>query len=230
MSGRKTTSNASDYEFQIAPEGNTLAICFGIAYLGHVPKVYQGKEDGTVDQVMFGFELCNEKAVFNEEKGEEPFGIWTFPYTNSIAPKANLAKFILSWRNKPKFTDEEIADGFDLSKCVGQPCQLGIVHTQNKENTYANVKSISSLMKGTAVPAIHNKPFVFDIVGATPEMKENFFRLPKWIREKVRGSKEYKEQNLNWPEPDEAGNDSNTSSQQQPSSGNAGSEDQGGGW
>lgn len=71
-------------------------------------------------------------------------------YTLSLNEKANLRKDLESWRGTP-FTEETIADGFDLEKLIGANCLMGVTHTQKPNgNTYANISAILPLPKGTA--------------------------------------------------------------------------------
>ena len=225
MSNNRKTTGSSGGDFQIAPAGTHLAICFGLAYIGNIKDTYHSSEGKYVDKVMFGFELCNEKAVFDENKGEEPFGLWTWPYTNSIGTKAKLNHFILSWRNKSSFSETEMKEGFDLSTVVGKACMLGISHTEG-ENVYANIKSIMPPIANMGILQPYNKPFVFDVANPSEEMRQLFFRLPKWIRDKVRESKEYLQQNLNWLEKDEQ--QSQAPQQQQPQQQQSGGNNQNG--
>lgn len=214
---RKTSIGGSS-NYKIAPKGTHVGRCFALAYIGTQEVEFQGHKDYK-EQVMFGFEYSYEKAVFNESKGEEPFGLWTYPFTHSLADRANLTRFILSWRNRDKFTEEEIKEGFDLSVVVGKACQMNVVHKEWKSDSSkisARIDSVIGLAKGMEMPPkCSNEPYLFDIAEAVndknnvnKEVEEAFYKLPKFIREMIRNSKEYIEMKLNWPEEgDDAGYD-----------------------
>jgi hypothetical protein len=76
--------------------------------------------------------------------------------TLSMNEKANLRKFLESWRGK-KFEVGEAA-GFDLLKLQGVSALLTLVHSRpNAQNkVYANIQSISPLMKGMEPLAVRD--------------------------------------------------------------------------
>ena len=139
-------------------------------------------------KVRLSFELPEEKAVFNEEKGEQPFMV-SKEYTFSMGEKANLRKVLTTWRGEP-FTEQQAAD-FDIDKLLGKPCLLNVVHKTSKTtgNVYVDVAGISKVPKGTAVPPQINPSVIFSL--DNPDM-EAFERFPDWLKEKIASSPEFK--------------------------------------
>jgi hypothetical protein len=83
---------SSQRERILAPEGVHNARCIQVIDLG----TQESKQWGSKRKVQLAFELVDESAVFNEEKGEENFVLYR-TYTLSLAPKASLTKDIKIW-------------------------------------------------------------------------------------------------------------------------------------
>ncbi len=168
---------------QLAPEGSHVARCYQIIDHGtHFEEKYKKRNR----KVQFMFELPYEKAVFNEEKGEQPFYVKT-QFNMFMNEKASLRKFIEAWIGKT-MTDKQAAD-FDITSLIGQPCMLNVVHNVKGENTYANIASIMPVPKGTQVPPAINEQLVFDTLN--PD-KEVFDKLPEFLQEIIKDSDEIK--------------------------------------
>lgn len=179
-----SANSGSNYE--PIPAGTHVARCYSMVYLGTIKKEFQGQESYK-PVVRITFELPNETKVFKEENGEQPFVI-TKEYTLSLGEKANLRKDLESWRGK-KFSDDE-AKGFDITKLLGVPCMLSIIHTESKGNTYANIGNISGLAKGMVCPPQVNPTFEFSV---TEFDEDKFNSMPQFLQDKIKGSKEYME-------------------------------------
>ena len=109
-------------------------------------------------------------------------------FTLSLGKKAKLRPMLESWRGRP-FTEAEL-EGFDLKNVLGANALLNIIHTKKGDKTYANISTVSPLMKGTPKK--------------TPELPQIFFSLaecgdrivvpnslPEWIKAKLMLSEEY---------------------------------------
>lgn len=173
------------------PQGNYVARCYQMIEIGTVQEEYEGQKR-ILRKVRFGWELPTELRVFNEEKGEQPMVI-SNEYTVSMHEKAKLRALLQSWRGKV-FTEEE-AKSFDLTKLLGVPCMLNIIHKETPNGTYANIASISPLPKGMECPKQINETFVlsydtFDY--------GKYMLLPDFIKTKMQSSLEF--QALNSPE------------------------------
>lgn len=170
-------TNKGGKDFPICPAGAHVARCYMVVDLGTQPA--WGMEKDPKDKVRIGFEIPDEKAVFIEEKGEEPFTL-SKKYTKSTHEKSGLRKDLESWRGKP-FTEAEI-NAFDISKILGVACMINVVHEKNKEGTktYAKIAAIMPLPKGTKCAPPVNAPLLFDMDKPDPGV---LGALPKWIVE-----------------------------------------------
>lgn len=179
------TAKTSEKSYDLVPAGSHVARCIQMIELGTLTEVFQG-ETKTLHKVRITWELPLEKKVFNPEKGEQPY-IISKEYTLSLHEKANLRKDLQSWRGK-SFTDEE-AGNFDITKLLGVPCMLNVIHTTSKNGgVYSNVAGISPLPKGVQCPEQINPTFVlsydeFDF--------KKFDGLPQWLKEKMQTTPEY---------------------------------------
>lgn len=124
--------------FEPAPAGTYRAVCVDVVDLGVLDVSWQGQ---TKRQ-----HKINVAWVIDEEREDgKPFMVFK-RYTLSLSEKASLRKDLESWRGR-KFTREEEM-GFDVETVVGKSCVLGVAHAEKSGTTYANVTSISPLMKG----------------------------------------------------------------------------------
>lgn len=167
----------------------------------HVARVYQVIDLGTHEQewegqkrdrslVRLSFELPNEKAVFDPEKGEQPFVVHTRSLTNSMHEKSKLRPLVEGITGALK--DEE-ANNFDLSGLIGLDCLVNIELNEYKGNMYANIVSTTPVPKGMEIPKLTNETLVFDIDSYT---EEDFAKLPQFLQDIVKDSKEFKEKEL----------------------------------
>lgn len=173
--------------FELVEAGVHLALCYAVVDLGTQKENYQN-EIKLQRKVRLIFELPNLTKEFKPGEGQKPFSIGK-EYTLSLSSKSNLYKDLVSWRGKP-FTEEEL-EGFDLSKLLGKPCQIQIIHKQGKNGDYAAVQSITSIMKGTTFPKTTVNPLIeFSVDDFS---KSVFESLPEYLRKKIEESIEYKE-------------------------------------
>jgi len=184
------TAKSSDAKsFELIPPGTYIARCYSMVDLGTHDDEFQGRKKKT-HKVRITWELPTETRVFKPENGEQPFVI-SKEFTLSMAEKANLRGFLTSWRGKP-FTAEE-AMAFDVTKLLGVPCQLSIIHEQGRKDPtrqYERISAITPLMKGVVCPPQSNPTFVFSLEEFSTDA---FNALPDWLKEIVRESDEYKE-------------------------------------
>jgi len=171
--------------FELTPAGNHIARCYSMIEIGTVKEDFKG-EVKNLHKVRITWELPLEQRVFVPEKGQQPFSI-SKEYTLSMHEKATLRKDLSSWRGKP-FTDDE-ARSFDVTKLLGIPCMLNVVHTVSSSgNTYANVAAITPMPKGTTCPPQINDSFEFNYA----EFNETVFQsLPEYLRKKMEVTPEY---------------------------------------
>lgn len=166
--------------------GTYVARCYSMIYMGTLTEEFQGQKKD-MKKVRITFELPTELKVFKAENGEQPQVI-SKEFTLSMHEKGTLRKMLQSWRGKA-FTDAE-AQNFDITKLLGKPCMLSISHKVSKTgNIYAEISTISPLMKGMTCPEQINESFEFNVDNFS---EDEFNKLPDFIKEKVRSSAEYK--------------------------------------
>lgn len=171
---------------QVEP-GTYVARCYSMIEIGTVETEFNG-EKKKAHQVNISWELPEETAIFHEEKGPEPFVV-SKTYTLSMHEKSNLRKDLESWRGKG-YTEEE-ARRFDVTKLLGKPCILNIIHEPGKKDSsknYVKVASVNKLMKGQECPAQVNPTRVLSFDEFNWDV---FERLSDWLKDKIKSSEEY---------------------------------------
>ncbi len=177
---------------ELIPAGNYIARCYQMIQIGTVEEEYLG-EKKRQHKVRIGWELPNELKVFNTEKGEQPCVI-SSEYTLSLHEKSSLRKMLASWRGKD-FTPDE-AKCFDITKLVGVPCMLNIIHKASETNPsaiYERIAGVSPMPKGVPCPPQINSNLKLEYDTFDYEV---FNALPDFIRTKIQTSEEYKKLKL----------------------------------
>lgn len=178
------TNNAQT--FILVPAGTYIARCYSMIHIGTITENYMG-ESKELNKVRITWELPTELKVFKEENGEQPYSI-SKEFTLSMHEKANLRKFLESWRGKG-FTDEEVKS-FDVAKLLGKSCLISIIHKTSKQgNPYAVISSCSTLPKGMLCPNQINPSFEFSWENFD---QDKFDSLPDWLKDKMKTSNQYK--------------------------------------
>lgn len=176
-----------------APSGSHMARCYSVIDLG----THDNPQFGTTARkVLLMFELPTELHTWKEEVGPEPFAV-SREFTLSLGKKSNLRPFLEGWRGRP-FTDEELAK-FDISVLAGQPCLMNIIHEVKEGKTYANIQSVMKLPKAMGdCPPAHNKVIALSL--DSDFNKQDYDRLPEWIRKKIEVTREYRSLTSDAPE------------------------------
>jgi hypothetical protein len=173
--------------YQLAPIGNHVAICVQVIDLGTQNDEYMGKPK-ILRKVRLAWELPEEKAVFDEAKGEECFLV-AKEYTLSLGEKANLRHDIQSWRGVD-FTEEELKS-FELKRLLGAACMVNVVHeTSKNKRKYVKITSVTRLpkkIKKADVPKPTLEMIGYDIEDG---MNDAFKKLPQFLQEKILASVE----------------------------------------
>jgi len=183
-----TATNTGGSSYEPIPAGTYLARCYSMVQIGTVEEEFQGLKK-QVNKVRITWELPTELKVFNPEKGEQPQAI-SKEFTLSMHEKSSLRAFLTSWRGKG-FTEDE-AKAFDVTRLLGVPCMLSIVHEPGKKDpskTYDKIASVSTVMKGVTMPPQINPSFEFTLEKFE---LEKFDLLPDFLKDKIRQSREYK--------------------------------------
>lgn len=169
---------------ELIPEGNYVARCYQMLHIGTNKETILG-EDKVLNKVRIGWELPAEMR--SGKDGDYPCTIGQ-EFTLSMNEKANLRKMLQSWRGKV-FTAEE-AKSFDVTKLIGAPCFLNIIHKPSKDGTkiYENIAGVTPMPKGFECPPQINRTQVFQY--DAPDM-ELLAHLPDFIKDKIKSSEEY---------------------------------------
>lgn len=171
-------------DYVLIPSGNHVARCYGMIEIGTIKEeagIYAGKE---LHKVRLTWETPHEAHDFG--KGLQPFSV-SKEFTLSMNEKATLRKMLESWRGK-SFSEEE-AKRFDITKLLGVPCMINVIHkTSGKGSKYADISSIATLPKGLEAPAQINPTYELSF----DNWSDNLFdSLPDFIKNKIRSSKQY---------------------------------------
>ena len=180
------TSNGNSSNFEPCPAGNHVARCYSMVHIGTIDDTYLG-EAHTANKVRISFEFPTEKRVFKEENGEQPYAL-SKEFTLSMHEKSNLRKVLEGWRGRA-FSEDE-AKAFDITKLLGVPCLVNVIHKEKKDGgVRAEIASISAMPKGFTCPEQINPSVVFTVNDFNWDVFEVF---PEWIKDKIRTSREYK--------------------------------------
>lgn len=166
--------------YEKAPTGNHLAICYRVVDLGT-----QKTNFGDKRQMMFSWELCDEK---NSEG--EPHTVNSQWMTITGNEKGKMRLMLESWRGRP-FSEKDF-DVFTIESVLGKPCMLNVTHKINlaKNKEYVEVASIAPVSKkdGPTVPPVVN-PCVFFSLDSYDDAV--FQALPDYLKRHIVLSPEY---------------------------------------
>lgn len=152
-------------DFKAHPVGPHAAVCCDVVDLGIWQDTFPGKPTRDVRKIRLVFqtgETRDDGLSFTVGR----------MFTASLGEKANLRKFLESWRGVP-FTEEQIK-GFDMVKLIGAPCLIQIKHRKKGEKTYADIDSIMQLPKGMPRLKVENYVRVKDRAPVAPVAAEEF--------------------------------------------------------
>lgn len=155
------------------PEGTHLAICFRIVDLGVQPDSGFGERH----KLCLSWELPNETV--KTDQGEKPMGV-SKTYTFSLNSRATLRTDLTRWRGRD-FTPEELK-GFSLSKILGKPCQLSVIHETKDGKVRGRIDGVFAAPKGMPVPAPVNPLVEYSLEQGKDKV---YAALPEWIRKMV---------------------------------------------
>jgi len=173
----------SNYTNKIAPVGMHLARIYQIIDLGTTEQT--GQFGGKKRKVQVLLELPLETAIFDPNKGEQPYYVRGM-YTLSMHEKSTLRKDVQSMLGKT-LTDEE-AKKFNIFTLIGKECMVNVIHRHSGDKTYANVQTITPLPKGMVCPPAVNPAVVFST--QQPDM-DVFRSLPDFVQDKIKLSDEF---------------------------------------
>lgn len=185
------TAKSTNTETEPVPEGVHVGCCYLVSDLGHQLSEKYGTEKRAV---VIGFELPEIRITV--ERDGQPKDLpraASRRFTLSLGEKAELRKFLQSWRGK-SFTEQEL-QGFDLKNLLGAPALVQIVHEHKPDGrTVARIASVMALPKGTPRPKPENEPQWFSFEECDPTKPFTFpANLPEWIVKTLEQSREWKE-------------------------------------
>jgi hypothetical protein len=160
------------------------AVCYGLYDLG---SHHDEKFDKTTHQCVILWEIPGVRLDIEKdgEKLNVP-RIMSKKYTLSLGERANLRKDLKAWRGRD-FTPEELLS-FDLKKLLGVNCMIQVVHNSKDGKTYSNIGALIPLIKGFP-PKKPETEIQFFSMGESLEIPAY---TPKWIKEIIESSNEYK--------------------------------------
>lgn len=167
------------------PAGMHHAILYSVVDLG---TQYSKFYDKSSYKVAFTWEFPMVRGEFEKdgEKKDLPRAL-SKTYTYSMHEKASLYKHLKSWWGR-ELTGEEVV-GFDLGDLAGHNATLQIMHTSKDDRIYANIESVLPLMPNMSELAPENALVVYDRHKHGTNIPDG---VPKWLREKIEDSPEYK--------------------------------------
>ena len=173
----KIVAKNSENEYPKVPTGVHNARCIRVIDLGTQRNDYQGQITWK-RQALIIWELPQQLS------NDVPMTISKF-YTLSLHEKSNLSMDLVSWRGRP-FTETE-KKGFDITKLIGIPCQLNVMHTDSGKE---RVSSVMPLGKGAKINEQFHPSVSFSIDDFQKGKRETFNQLSEGIRKMILRSKE----------------------------------------
>ena len=172
--------------FEPLDSGLHHAVCYAVYDLG---THYDERWEKRSRRVLIMWEVPNERIdIERDGKMQNLPRAISKRYTLSLHPKSGLRRDLEGWRGK-SFSDDELA-GFDLQNLLGANCMLQVVHKEGNNRTFANISSVSRLMKGLSKIEPENAPkfFSFDDGGALPE------GTPEWVADIIHTADEWQQE------------------------------------
>lgn len=209
MSNYQWEAPVSDSKvYPIVAAGNYVGRLYSIVDLGTQHFEY---DTGPKDErkMEFTFELPTETTVFKEGEEPKPFVV-SARYTLSFHEKANLTKLLKSWQGKSPTGDELRSGSWKLPDLLGLPALVSVIHSEpnSKGKVYANISSVTPLVKGMECPAQVN-PTVWFFLGYQGRAEDldnkTYDELRPFVKEMIAKSPEFqccREQQLKQAQPD----------------------------
>ena len=173
----KIVAKNSENEYPKVPTGVHNARCIRVIDLGTQRNDYQGQITWK-RQALINWELPQQLS------NDVPMTISKF-YTLSLHEKSNLSMDLVSWRGRP-FTETE-KKGFDITKLIGIPCQLNVMHNEKGKEKISSVMPLGKdgKIEDQILPSIS-----FSIDDFQKGQRESFNQLSEGIRKMILRSKE----------------------------------------
>jgi hypothetical protein len=167
--------------FEKHPEGWTTGVCTRVIDLG---THWNERNQKYQRKLMLAFE--SSKLMNEGEYAGQPFLLFA-NFNYSMYKNAHLCGFIEDWRGK-RFSTQEEADAFDLSKLIGQAAFMNVSHSD--DGKFTNIMTIGPVPEGMTAPAIVGKTILIDQDDLNQKEVE---KLTDRMKAKVLGAKEQTE-------------------------------------
>jgi len=164
-------------EYPKVPTGVHNARCVRVIDLGTQRNDYGGN-------ITFKRQVLIIWEIPDQMSNDQPMTISKF-YTLSLHEKSNLGMDLTSWRGRP-FTEQE-KEGFDITKLIGVPCQINVMHNDSGKE---KVSSVMPLGKDTNIHEQYHESISFSIDDFQKGQREQFNKLSEGIRKMILRSKE----------------------------------------
>lgn len=164
----------------LPPVGTHVARVIGIIYVGTVKGSF-----GDSFKVRITWELPTETHVFKEGEEAKPFVI-SREVSLSMGQRSSLRPIIEGIFGGLK--DDE-AYAFDVDEIIGKECLINITHDETEAGTYANVGTVTKLVKGMTCPPAVNEPKILSYEKWDSEYYET---LPGFLKDKISKTPEFK--------------------------------------
>ena len=138
------TAKDSGGNFTPHSEGQHAVACVDVVNLGTKVETFPGAEPREVDKAALVF-------ASGERQDGGALTIITVEMTLSMNEKANMRKFLESWRGK-SYTAEQAEKGVPLHKLQGQVALVSVEHIITKAGRrFAKIKSVSPLPEAMSI-------------------------------------------------------------------------------
>lgn len=196
-------TQSGNFKAVALPEPNTVvARCYSLVDIGTVEEFYNNEPQGKKRKIYITWEFPSLKAVFNDEKGEEPF-VTGMELTASTNENSNLSKLIAQWRGIPLSKEEQ--KSFDMNQMVGKTGLISFIIKRKKdwegqdiqqvtnENSVIRFNGIMKLPKDMTCPPMLNPEMIWDWdeVAEKGFDPNKFMKIPGWLRKKMMKSDEF---------------------------------------
>lgn len=175
--------DSQESTFEPIPAGVLHAVCYGVIDLGTQPST--NPTFPARRKVAITWEIPAERITI---KGASLPRAITDTWTLSLASKGKLRPMLESWRGRA-FTEIEL-EGFDVENLIGVNGLINVVHTRKGDKTFANVASVSPLVKSMVKLQLESKPLFFAL-GQNPQESDIPLEMPAWLKAKIMQSKEF---------------------------------------
>jgi hypothetical protein len=170
-------AKTSEQTYPKVPIGVHKARCIKVIDLGTQKQDFKG-DVSWKRQALVIWELPEQLS------NDLPMTISKF-YSLTLHEKSNLGQDLVSWRGRP-FTETEKA-GFNITKLIGQTCQVQVMH---KDNGKEKISNIIPLPKDMKINEQYYPSVSFSIDDFQKGQKESFNQLSEGIRNMILRSKE----------------------------------------